>query len=214
MEWRAWSWHQDKGTWGGTPEGKPVLEFHHGRSTQWRTSLTTQQPDEAVGSVVSDIGIRIGPVIDVVLPVEAGGKTFAGQQPDKVVGTTPIGARHPIVEIYNTRAPDHDYDEVEVLPGRLETSANSRNPRKASDQHLHQGAMTGSLGARHPISTPTTRVTNHSTWPVNMIGLVGWWRRVEREGEREELARRKQTRLLEGREGELTWKQSFTKKLM
>jgi hypothetical protein len=48
-----------------------------------RTSLTTQQPDKAVGAVVLDWGI--GTVIDVVLPVEAGGKTFAGQQPDKVV---------------------------------------------------------------------------------------------------------------------------------
>jgi hypothetical protein len=43
---------------------------------------------------------------------------------------------------------------------------------------------------------------------------LDWWggRRVEREGEREELSRRKQTRLLEGREGAQTCKQSFVKK--
>ena len=35
---------------------------------------------------------------------------------------------------------------------------------------------------------------------------------MEREGEREELSRRKQTRLLEVREGEQTCKQSFVKK--
>ena len=35
---------------------------------------------------------------------------------------------------------------------------------------------------------------------------------MEREGEREELSRRKQTRLLEGREEEQTCKQSFIKK--
>jgi hypothetical protein len=40
------------------------------------------------------------------------GKTFAGQRPDKVVGTTPMGARHLLVKIPNTRALDHDYDEV------------------------------------------------------------------------------------------------------
>ena len=46
----------------------------------------------------------------------------------------------------------------------------------------HHGAMTTQLGARHPITKPTTRVTNNSTWPDHMTGLVGWWRRVERDG--------------------------------
>ena len=40
------------------------------------------------------------------------GKTFAGQQPDKVVGTTPMGARHPIVKTPNTSHPGHHYDEL------------------------------------------------------------------------------------------------------
>ena len=168
--------------WTGWSE-MPVMEFHHGRSTPGGETLTTQQPDKTVCSVVPDTSIRIGPVIDEVLlegkPVmlthdgrsTSGGKTCAGQQPDKVVGTNPMGARHPIVNTPNTRAPGH---EVELLPGGLGTSGNSRNSRTATDQHLQQGALLGSLGARHPMNKPTTRVTNHFTWPVNMIGLVGW----------------------------------------
>ena len=57
---------------------------------------------------VPDTSIGIGPVTDVVLPVRTGGKTFAGQQPDKVVGTTPMGDRHPNVRTPETGTPDHD----------------------------------------------------------------------------------------------------------
>jgi hypothetical protein len=64
------------------------------------------------------------------------GKTLAGQQPDNVVGTTPMGARHPIVRTPNTGTPDHDYDGLELLPGGLGTSGKSRNSRTATDQHL------------------------------------------------------------------------------
>ena len=53
------------------------MEVHHGRSTQGSTSLTTHQLDKAVGALVPEAGIGIGPVIDGVLPVGTGGKTFA-----------------------------------------------------------------------------------------------------------------------------------------
>ena len=65
----------------------------------------------------------------------------------------------------------------------------------------HHGALTAKLGARHPITTPITQITNHSTWPDHMTGLVGWWRRVERDGESKGNEMMKQTRLLEERAG-------------
>ena len=95
--WAEWSEEPEAGIRIGAHSeevllrGKPVIEFHHGRSTQGRTSLTTQQPDKAVGAVEPDTGIRIGSVIDVILPVRKfvvrmhdgrctpGGKTFACQ---------------------------------------------------------------------------------------------------------------------------------------
>jgi hypothetical protein len=70
-EWAGWIEEPEAGIRIGAHSeevllgGKPVLEFHHGRSTPGRASLTTQQPDKAVGSVVPDSSsIRIGPVID------------------------------------------------------------------------------------------------------------------------------------------------------
>ena len=54
--------------------------------------------------------------------------------------------------------------------------------------------------------------TNHSTWPDHMTGLVGWWRRVERDGEREGNEMMKQTRLLEERAGKQACKLSFIQK--
>jgi hypothetical protein len=96
--------------WSEEPTVGMRLGAHNEEVLQGRTSFTTQQSDKAVGIVVPDIGISIMPVIDVKLPVEAGWKTFSGQQPDKVVGTTPMGARHSIVRTPNTGTFDHDYD--------------------------------------------------------------------------------------------------------
>jgi hypothetical protein len=67
-----------------------------------------------------------------------------------------MGDRHPIVRTPKTGTPDHDYDDVELLPGGLGTSGNPRTSRTAIDQHLQMGALTGSLGARHPRNKPTT----------------------------------------------------------
>ena len=61
------------------------------------------------------------------------------------------------------------------------------------------GARITKLGARHPITTPTTQVTNHSNWPDHMIGLVGRWRRVEKDGTKEWVENEKAARLLEER---------------
>ena len=75
-----------------------------------------------------------------------------------------------------------------------------------------QGAKTVKLGARHPIITPNTRVTNHSTWPEHLTGLVGWWRRVEQEGKREGIARMKTSKMAEERERRQSSKLSFVRK--
>ena len=56
------------------------------------------------------------------------------------------------------------------------------------------------------------KATNHSTWPDHMTGLVGWWRRVEKDGEREGKERRKQTRLLEEKAEKQSCKLSFIRK--
>ena len=109
------------------------------------------------------------------------GETCATQQPNKVVGTISRGARHPIKNTPTTLAPGHSYDEVKLL-GSLEIR--STDPKMMANIQ-HYGALTAKLGARHPITTPTTKVTNHSTWPDHMTGLVGWWRRVKRDGEKE-----------------------------
>ena len=45
-----------------------------------------------------------------------GGKTCADQQPDKVVGTTPMGARHPIINTPTILATGHNHNEVDLLP--------------------------------------------------------------------------------------------------
>ena len=62
--WAEWSEEPEAGIRIGAHSeevllrGKPVIEFHHGRSTQGRTSLTTQQPDLALFylTLVSGLG--------------------------------------------------------------------------------------------------------------------------------------------------------------
>ena len=61
-------------------------------------------------TVVPDTGIGIGSVMDEVLL--RGWESSADQQADKVVGSTPMGARYPIVNT-PTR-------EIESLPGSVE----------------------------------------------------------------------------------------------
>jgi hypothetical protein len=69
-----------------------------------------------------------------------------------------------------------------------------------------------SAGSLECSSSAARRATNHSTWPDHMTGLVGWWRRVERDGEREGKEMMKQTRLLEERAGKQACKLSFIQK--
>ena len=58
--------------------------------------LLAQRLDKVEDTVVPDTGIGIGSVIDEVLL--RGEKTCADQQPNKVVGSTPMGARYSIVK--------------------------------------------------------------------------------------------------------------------
>ena len=72
--------------------GKPVMGSHHGRSTPGGKTFVAQRLDKVEDTVVPDTGIGIGSVMDEVLP--RGGETCADQQPDKAVGSTPMGDRH------------------------------------------------------------------------------------------------------------------------
>ena len=51
----------------------------------------------------------------------------------------------------------------EVVDNTDDTEA--AKSKAGQDDVPSQGAKTGKLGARHPIITPNTRVTNLSTWP-------------------------------------------------
>ena len=88
--------------------------------------------------------------------------------------------------------------ECESLAGSLECESSP-----TSKESLR------SAGSLECSSSAARRATNHSTWPDHMTGLVGWWRRVERDGEREGNEMMKQTRLLEERAGKQACKISF-----
>ena len=91
-----------------------------------------------------------------------------------MVGTSPIGARYPIEHSPNTHAPG----QISTL---LENQDDPEADKNGADYNdvpgdptSFLGAKTGKLGSRHPIITPYTRVTNHSLWPEQLTGLVGW----------------------------------------
>jgi hypothetical protein len=137
---------------------------------------------------------------------------WAGGDPNQhQVGT--MGARYPIKNTPNSRAPGQASQPpswMEDIEDPFIDLAEETNTKEAK---------TGEQGARHPITTPNTRVTDQPSlikgrklWSDHLTGLVGWWRRVELEGRKEEIIWMKEAKTVVERKKGLESKLSFVRK--